>query len=301
MKILIIPMSYVTGGSPISTRYRCKNLVRNSGDFTEYNGTQNIDDYDAIIFQKANNEITWKISEKYKNSKILILDLADPIYLSSFYHCCGKDKCCDYINDIILNMDCIVVNSWGMYKDCYLLYNKPVYFIEDYYDFSLYKNIPKYHTEDKKNLKIIYFGLAETFSRHLSCLKLITQYNCSLIFFSNKDLGYGKFIPYSEDIFTETLLSCDLSVSYFDTINNRKSNSKCCVSWIFGLPCITSDSDFVRFLDYNERIKESEYRFNYVRKYYDIQIACNLYKEVITNMYARKNLLKEKNKGELYM
>lgn len=279
MKTIIIPMRYAFHmNGLVSSYYRC-DLYNKYGNFEIYNGIQNLNNYDVIIYQKAYTKECLELSRKFKH-KIQCFDFCgDAIYKKGYSGCVDDSHL--IVERIIENMNFLYCSSWGIYKDLYTTYHKPVYLIHEFIDTSEFFKCKNYNKIDNSNISVIYFGLANTFKRQIPYVERILEYGFKFVEYTNKPLGYGTFKRYNHDNLYDEIINHDISLNFYGYM---KPPLKTYISWLCGVPSIGSYSDIERYSQMYNRKREGLYRYNYVRKYCDIKRSINMLNSIL-NLY----------------
>lgn len=259
MKICIIPISwcYSFYQNSASERFRCDWLLEPL-NAKKYNGSQNLDNYDAIIYQKAHSRKAVELSKKYKH-KIQIFDSVDPEWLFPE----GR-----HLKELIVNMDFIITSTEKL-AEGFRQFNKPVYTIPDRHNLKYYQ-VEKNH-EDKKSV-LVWFGYSENFERIKPLLPIIKAYNLELITICDKPVyDNAKFVKWDYKTVNEEIIKGDIVLNLPDQ-EGYKSNNKTVSAWLLKMPVVEKISDLFKFLDYKERIKEANGKYIYAKENYDIKI-----------------------------
>lgn len=232
-KIIFIPFSYdgfmENSGSE---RLRCKWLAPYlNADI--YNGSQDLENYDVIIYQKAFVKGR-ELAKRYKH-KFQIFDICDPIWL--FY---PKEY-----EEMKSLCNVITASSWDIAK------KTGGYYVPDRLDFKYFQGVKKEHKD--KLIRAVWFGYAGNFHFIKDFIPELERLEIPLSVISNKPVGYGKWIQWIEkywlkDIIGEGDLVINPKIKY-------KSNNKTITAWALNMPVAQIPHDIIRFSLYEERIK----------------------------------------------
>ena len=255
-KVIIIPVSfcYPFYQDSASERFWCDWLLKPL-NADKYNGTQNLEDYDLIIYQKAHNNAAVRFSKQYRH-KVQVFVETDPEFLFPE----GRN-----LKEIMANMDFIIASSEGLAEGM-KQFGKPVYMLSEGHDLNFYK-IKKVH-EDRKPI-MVWYGYSENFERIKPLLPIIDAYKLELITICDKPVGAGKFVKWDLNTFNQEVIKGDVVLNLPDN-DGLKSNNKTISAWLMGMPVVERTSDIFRFMKYNERIKEGKEKLKYAEKEFDI-------------------------------
>ena len=262
MKIIIIPVGqtgYLQGSA--SERFRCYWLAPPLGADV-YDRTQNFDDYDVIIHQKTyvSKEFV-ALSKKYKN-KTQILDITDmPIEFR------------DQFEQMAENCKMITTSSLDL-ADSMKIFNPCTYCIPDRHNLSFYK-VSKQHVN--RTPQLVWFGYFDNFKRIEPLLNYIEK-RFILWTICDKPTGHGRFIKWTLENSNNDIIRGDIVLN---PLAPFKSNNKTTTAWALGMPVATTESEIERFIDVNERMKESKFRLAEVREKWDIKISAEEIKQLI--------------------
>ena len=249
-KILIVPFSYdgylFNSGSE---RLRCTWLAPYlKADI--YDGSQEIDNYDTLIFQKCFMKGR-EIARNFKGFKIF--DVCDPDWLFRPQEFKEMMDLCDVIT----------ASSEELAKEL------NAYYIPDRLELEYFE--PK-KLEDRKPW-FVWFGYSGNFQhvRHL-----ISEYDPTLII-SDQPVGIGRFIKWGEETWLNDIKKGDIVLS---PKVKYKSDNKTITAWALGLPVAKNEEDIKRFRDYKERIKESEKNLKAIEQF-NIKYSAEQFYEII--------------------
>ena len=258
MKIIIIPVSfcYPFYKDSASERFRCDWLLPYL-PADKYDGTQKLEEYDVIIYQKAHTKEMVELSKKYKE-KIQIFDDTDPEWLFRE----GR-----FLDEMIANMNFIVASTNAVATGFNVNYNIDTHVIPDRHELDFYK-IKKEHLDKKPTL--IWFGYSMNFNRIMPLMNIIEDYGFELITICEAPVPYGKFVKWDLGTSNQEIIKGDIVINLPDEYG-FKSNNKTTTAWMLGMPVVEKISDIFRFLDYKERIKESDEKYKLVQTNYNIR------------------------------
>lgn len=231
--------------------------------------------YEVIIFQKV---YMLEYVKVFKGIKIL--DICDPDWL---------DTC--PIKEVIDNCDAITVSSEGLKEAIEQFTDKPVVFIPDRQDLSFH-NKQKVHTKEKAK-NVIWFGYSHNAKVLDLTIATLRKLNLELTVLSDCRPPYTKAdknIKYEyenpEWNFNDVILEHDFVLLPEDTRprGKFKSTNKTLTAWTLGLPVAKTKEDVIRFLDPEERKKESELRLKEVREKWDIKQSIKQMQDLINKI-----------------
>jgi len=258
MKIIIIPVSYCFTWfkDSASERFRCNWLLPYL-PADKYDGTQNLENYDVIIYQKANCEKMVELSRRYKH-KIQIFDITDPDWLFEE----GK-----FIKEIISNVNLVTASTYNLVKEL-KKFGKPTYKILDGHELSFYKE-KKIHN-DKKPI-LVWFGYADNFHRIESLIPIIQDKKLELITICEKPvIDFARFVKWKLETVNREIIKGDIVLNLPD-IHGFKSDNKTVTGWLLGMPVVERINDLFRFMNYDERVRESEQSYQYAIDNYNVK------------------------------
>jgi hypothetical protein len=259
MKIIYIPFGidgYLLNSG--SQRLRCEWMAPLLGADI-YNRTQDLENYDVIIYQKSyvGKEVRI-IAEKYKH-KLQIFDLCDP------EHWFRKDL----VQYMIDRCKIIISSNQWLADELKKTFNREVEVIPDRQKLDFY-TIRKVH-EDVP-VKLVWFGYCDNFYLVKPYLDEIKERQLPLLIIGDYPVNYGIYFQWTLDTFCSDIIRGDV---VFNPIVPWKSNNKTTTAWTLGMPVASNIEEIDRFLDYKERIKESELRINEVKEKWDIKLSAN--------------------------
>jgi glycosyltransferase involved in cell wall biosynthesis len=240
--------------------------------------------YDAIIFQKV---YFHPFLDNYKGIKIL--DMCDPDWLQEGIK----------VKETIDKCDAVTVSSEELRKFLSKITDKPVVFIPDRVDLNKFKE-QKIHKDKAQN--VIWFGYSQNQTAVDSALMSIKRLGLKLTVIS--DMPYHPSITIEgidNDWIMENVknIKYDQETAYKEIIHNGdivinpkleegkfkyKSDNKTVISWALGMPVATNSEELQRFINEDERKKESEKRLLEVKEKYDVKLSVEQYKELINEI-----------------
>ena len=273
MKILIIPLSvdgYLKNSA--SERFRCDWLLPYL-EADKYDGSQNLNNYEVIIYQKAYTS-PWvrQLAAERKGKCLQIWDVTDPewVYRAKL------------AKEMIDSIDVITVSTTALKRSIKKVTNKPVYIIPHRHELSFYKE-KKVHRNILKPA-LVWFGYACNFARVIPLLPYINSKHYNLTAICEQPVHWKTyrpdFIPWGLHTVNKDIIRGDIVLNPLDD-EGYVSNNKSVFSWLLGMPVAETIEDIERFKDYNERVKESEKRMKEARKKYDIRHSAKELESII--------------------
>lgn len=268
MKIIIIPVSFCYSffKNSASERFRCDWLLKHL-PADKYDGTQDLDEYDVIIYQKAHNLDMIELSKKHRD-KIQIFDETDPEFLFERN---------DFIKELAKNMTFVTTSTKAVANGFKFYYDKPSFVIPDRHEFDFYEKKKEHH---QSMPALVWFGYAANFKRIEPLIPIIKEYGLELITICEKPVSYGEFIKWDLITVNEEILKGDIVLNLPDEYG-YKSNNKSTTGYILGLPVVEKVSDLFRFLDPIERVRAAEEGYKDVMENYNIKQSAEEIKELI--------------------
>ena len=269
MKILFIPSS-ICGGmkDSASDRIRC-DWVFPYLDAEKCNGSQNLNNYEVLIFMKS---FPLRVAMQYHH-KLIIWDISDVWRFNSKEEI---DKCLKYVDLVLIPCESL--------KDDFVerFPNTLAYVVPDGHKLESY-DARKVH-KDRKPV-FVWHGYSGNFQRD-KVQEIIREIEerYELIVISDESVGKGIFIKWNEETFSEEMIKGDICINpqyWF------KSNNKTVTAWALGLPVVDKKEDIKRFLNYKERIKESEFRLKDINKYH-VRYSAEMIKNLIFDYTKKK-------------
>lgn len=252
--------------------------------------------YETVVFQKAYYLEGIKHLEEYAPGKhIKILDICDADWLHWGYR----------IKEVIDNCDAVTTSTIAQAEYLVQLTDKPVWCIPDRLNFEEFGDLEKDH-KGRGDAKIAaWFGYSENFPMlDMAINSLITNGFEELIVIANQKHPYripagmrGKIkltnLPWTAETVWRDLLKADIVVNPQSKKGRwkYKSNNKTISSWALGMPVAHNEQEMKQFISEDERVREGEYRYNFVRKEYDVKKSVEEFKNLIGELKAEKGIL----------
>ena len=236
--------------------------------------------YDVVIYQKA----YWVEHAKIFDG-IKILDLCDPDWLHWGYRTI----------EMIEEVDAITTSTEALAIQIRKFTNKPVQCIPDRIDLDEIKEI-KVH--EGKAKKVAWFGYSTGFPMLRPAVHHIKKMLLGLIVISDKGfmpptgndgLDLTNY-PHKWETIYKDLLEADIIINP-QSKNGKwqyKSNNKTLLAWALGIPVAEDIDELKRFMEVEERIKESEKRKKEIDEKWDIKYSVNEFKELIDVLHSNK-------------
>jgi predicted metal-dependent hydrolase len=98
-------------------------------------------------------------------------------------------------------------------------------------------------------------------------------------------------ITWDEKTVDDEIQKADFAL-FPDNLSGRgkyKSNNKTVHAWALGLPVAKTKNDMIRFLEEEERIKESTERLEQVWREYNVKISAQQMDELVNDIWKTKN------------
>lgn len=230
---------------------------------------------DILILQK----VYWnEMLDIYPGIKIL--DLCDPDWLT------GELE----LIDISKKIDAITCSSEGIYNFVKKIVDIPVFYIPDRIDLSYFKEKKQHEGKAKK---VAWFGYSHNAKEVLPLIMpSLQRLGLDLVIISDSDFHSSLYSnvhidnkKFSWDTLKWDLLSADIVLNPQPIEKNKrfefKSQNKTYIAWALGLPVANSCDDMEKFLDPEERKKESDARLNELQEKWTIQRSVEEFKNVI--------------------
>jgi len=267
-KIIIIPVSYCYPffQNSASERFRCDWLLTGL-PADKYDGTQDLDSYDIIIYQKAHCDEMIEISKSF-SGKIQIFDTVDPEWIT-------HEK---QLSGLIPQVDFITTSTKEL-TDGLGRFDKPVFVVPDRHNLSYYTT-RKQHTNCKPIL--VWFGYTDNFMFVEPLLPIIEAYELELITICERPAPFGRFVEWNLKTANEEIVKGDIVLNLPDYYG-YKSNNKTVTGWLLGMPVVEKVSDLFRFLDYTTRVREGNDKQDFAMKNYDVEASCEQLNLLIDN------------------
>ena len=279
MRITIIPLSYQTNIiNTASERIRCDWLLPYL-PADKFNGSQNLNDYDVIIYQKAYKPgiAEWALSV----GKLNIMDLCDPIWLVN-----PKDKLWkmfQYMDAFIFSTEEMRVHFGLFFPSC----KDKTYTVIDRLKLNEFKEM-KVH-EDRDSPILVWYGFSENFIRLSEMLPYIDEHKYPLVTICERPVGYGQFVKWSNDTVNKNIIKGDIVLNPLNPQYLKTSLNKTIQAWALGMPVISNKlNKFEHFSTRLNREEEQYIRSIWVKEHYDIRKSA---KEINDIIYSIKNEL----------
>lgn len=244
------------GGSRIRGKWVIEKLNEFDGvDAEEFIQGKN---YDVIVFQK----VYWKeMARSFKGIKIA--DICDPDWFDGA-------EVMTFCNDI----DAITVPTEKLRKELSEMTQKPTFIIPDRENLELLP-APKVHKGKAK--MVVWFG----YSSNLDTLEPVLD-SIKLLGLTLKVITDGEFhttlcdvksVKWNIETEMREIQEADIALLP-ELLKGRwlyKSNNKTVHSWALGLPVAKTMADLKRFINEEERIKESKLRLKEVKERFHVK------------------------------
>ena len=208
MKIIFVPISlsgYLMNSA--SERLRCRWLAPYlNADI--YDRTQDLDNYDVIIYNKGFYPQEFRTLAKRYQNKLQILDSTEPDWL--FYPEIFEEMAsyCHILTSSTLEL----AEELKQFGDSY--------HIPDRQELSFYK-IQKKHKN--VHVKLVWFGYIENFKRINFLIDSIDNWCLPLLVITNRQPAYGGFIEWALETSNENIIKGDIVLN---PLAKYKSNNK---------------------------------------------------------------------------
>ena len=270
MKIIFIPIS-ITGYllDSASERFRCRWLAPHlNADI--YDRTQNLSDYDAIIYNKSYiSEEMIALSERHKD-KFQMLDMTDIWF--PFHE--------DNLRRMAKNCRLLTASSADLAEELKKFGN--AHYLPDRQNLDFYK-ARKVHIN--KPAILVWFGYVENFERIRPLLTYIEDKELPLLIISDRPPRYaknpifrGEFRKWSLETSNNDIISGDIVLN---PLWKYKSNNKTTTAWALGMPVAENEKEIERFLNWEERRIEAKRRLKEAKEKWDIRTSAKELKNLI--------------------
>lgn len=238
--------------------------------------------YDAVIFQKVYYQ---EYADSFKGIKIL--DMCDPDWLDV-----------SHFKQMVDAVDAVVCSTYKLADFIKKLTDKMVVVIPDRQDLEYFKE-KKIHKGRAKN--VVWYGYAHNSYVLKQTLPYLQQLGLGVIIISNEFISLTASSPYANTI-QETWKKWTL-----DTVNKNiikgdivllpepflekdkyKSNNKTTNAWALGMPVAKNFYDLKRFMEEDERKKESEVRLQEVKDKWDVKKSVFEIETLINKLYVNR-------------
>jgi hypothetical protein len=271
-----------------SYHYRCRTIAPLIGADI-YNGTQNIEDYYITISQKA--YLSQEAQDLYLMGKVRIFDVCDGEWLDK--------RRTERFWWIVKQSSAIVCSTQILMEK--LSKHKPCYFIDDREDLS-YCHQRKVHRKVDKPL-LVWHGISRSFERvKQTILPYIIEKGLPLKVIGDKfniypgrynDFkGITKKVEWDFDTVNDEIIEGDIGINppWKKDVHKYKSFNKTHRMWALGLPVAHDVKELEKFLDYEERIKESQLKLKEVKEKWDVKISGEEWINVLKLILDAENL-----------
>ena len=235
--------------------------------------------YDVIVFQK----VYWKEMARAFDG-IKIFDICDPDWLD------GAE-----IISMIKEMDIITCSTQPLKEALEKTVDKPVYVIPDGEDFEI---LPPPKKHEGKAKKIVWFGYSHNLEVLNQTYSKIRQLGLTLKVITDGQLNCGECAVENVKWYIETvdkeIQECDFALipESIKGKNIYKSKNKTVHAWSLGLPVAKTPIDMDKFMDGEERQKESELRYKEVIENNSVEVSANLLYNIIKECTQKKKQYK---------
>lgn len=233
--------------------------------------------YDQIIYQK----VYWpEHAKNFKGKKIL--DMCDPDWLHWSHR----------VKEMIEEVDAITTSTEALRIAIQQFTDKPVYYVADRLDLDVHRE-RKVH-EGRAKLAV-WFGYSSNSELVKPLLNILDNYNLDLKIISDKDFNLpnakkGKInlinTRWNPETINRELISGDIILNPRSSKGRWrfKSNNKTLSAWSLGMPVADNLTDLKRFLDEDERKKESQLRLKEVKEKWDVRKSVDEYKKIFESI-----------------
>jgi len=282
MRIIFIPFSYdkyiLNSGSE---RIRCRWVAPYLGADI-YDGTQSLDNYDVIIYQKVFiSDFIKETVQKYQGKKLQIFDVCDPDFIFSHKKFGWMCKACDIVTTECTELAEEIKFQYGPKIE--------IHIIPDRLELSLFEGIQKVH-EDKSPW-LVWFGYANKFKENdmKSLMPAIDRLELPLIVISDKPTGCGRWKKWEENTWLQEIIRGDIVLNTRCKYQSKKETNKTITSWALGMPVAENIEDIKKLLDINERKKEAKYGLKEVKEKWNVSLSAKELSGIILDYETTKN------------
>ncbi len=271
MKTIFISQFYEGFLTSASHRFRCEWIAPHlNADI--YNGTQDLNQYDTIIYQNTHSPQSRILAERYKD-KIQIFDVSNPIHLwrpENFHYMAQRCKA-------------ITCSSEDLYQN-FLQMPYTVYYIPDRQNLDFY-TLVKEHQDHYPIL--VWYGFHENYDNNIGwMLDYIRQQEFQLFTITDNPLIYGQFIKWELETSNENIIRGDIVLN---PPVRYKSKNKTTTAWALNMPVAETINDIKRFTSYKNRVEESDRRQKEVREQWEISQSARELRGIINKYAISKN------------
>jgi len=234
--------------------------------------------YDACVFQKVYEVPFAKVFPGVK-----ILDVCDPDWL----------KIKEPFVEMIEEVDAITCPTERLQKAIQGWTKKPVVVIPDRHDLNFFKE-KKIHRGKAK--EVCWYGYSHNASSLKSVRQFLIKNNLAIsiiadepIILSERENNiniHERFTKWNIETVNKEIIKSDIVIlpGSRDPNTRFKSNNKTVNAWLLNMPVATSAEDLERFMDPEERIKESDKNYEIARREYDIKLSVKEMQELIERL-----------------
>lgn len=280
MKCGVLPFRKFEGKKQVgSSTIRCDWLVKYWKDAEVFKYGQY---YDVVIYQKS----YWPEHAKLVKG-VKILDICEPDWFHWGYR----------FKEMIEEIDAVTCSSWLLTKDVRKFTDKPVVYVPDRLDLSMFKPI---EVKDRRAKMVGWFGYSNNFFVLNPAVVQLSKLGLELLVISGEEyrppVGYENRIKCRTIGFDWNRLQSDLKD--IDIILNPrsetgkwkyKSDNKTSIARALGLPVASSPEDIIKFMDPENRRIESKKRLKEVKEKRDVNLSILQYKTLIEEIKKKKN------------
>ena len=238
--------------------------------------------YKVCLYQKA-----YFVEHAKAFSGIKILDLCDPEFLHWSYR----------TKQMLKEVDAVTTSTESLAEAIRKFTDKPVVYIPDRVDLEFHKETRRLHQGRAK--WVVWFGYSAGFDMIKPVLHFLKKHNLNLIVISNKLFNLPasyydhielKNLPWKLETVNEDIVSADIVINPQSKKGKwkYKSNNKTITAWALGMPVANDVEELEKFLDGEERQKESQKKLQEVKELYDVKISVNEYQELISKIAKEK-------------
>lgn len=228
--------------------------------------------YDTIIFQK----VYWKeMAKAFPGKKIL--DICDPDWLE------GAE-----VVSFIELMDAVTVPTVKLKEALEKMTTKPVYVIPDRINFDTMISPKKDHEGQAKS--VVWFGYSHNIDVLDATVMKLKKLGLTLKIVSDGRYNTSECkvenVKWMPDTWQEEIKTADICLLP-ERVHGRslfKSQNKTEQAWALGLPVAKTPQDLERFMIGEERKKEAEEKYQYVREHCAIEKSVEEMRQVIENI-----------------
>jgi len=236
--------------------------------------------YDVVIYQKA---YFLEHAKVFKGIKIL--DLCDPDWLHWAYK----------VKEMIGYCDAVTTSTEALAIALRQITDKPVVCIPDRVDLNKFKE-KKIHDNDAK--RVCWYGYSDNFDILKPVINQLKKLNLDLLVVSDGNFNISKIydgkikvdnIKYKVDTINQNILKSDIVINPQGTTGKWKfkSNNKTLTAKAIGMPVAHNTEELKRFINCEERIKESNKGYIELKEKWDINFSVDEYKTLIKTLQKK--------------